>query len=205
MAVEWGWRHMCPWEKNGHPSCGHAHKRQCWGGLVFSRKTARPVLKTSRAGKLGRMRDGSLKQEMHVSRWGLPWAQGCLCPRESKQSMQVKITPLSYSVYFSQNHQNNPNNSSFLIVFLTHPTQRAMLLFAQIKVRGRGRKQLFQKTAGSWDASPQPGTGRGQGQQRLPTTVLHQESRDTLSWAVLFLKSSHQPNQSKPAPCSTQL
>lgn len=49
---------------------------------------------------------------MHVSRWGLPWAQGCLCPRESKQSMQVKITPLP-TVYFSQNHQDKSKQFLF--------------------------------------------------------------------------------------------
>lgn len=66
-----------------------------------------------------------------------------------------------------------------LPLLLTHSTQRAILLSAQIEVRGRWRKQLFQKTAESWDASPHPGTGRGQGQQRLPTMA---SSRTLYNW-----------------------
>lgn len=91
-----GGRGWGPQEEWGHMSVERSgwlgDKHQSWGGLVFVQKTPRG--QSWRPQRLGCRREcevAVLKRKGTVSRWGLPWAQGCLCPRESKLSVQVCI------------------------------------------------------------------------------------------------------------------
>lgn len=98
----------------------HDTLRQNWVGLGNGEKTSGGQFWRSQ--KLRRMRAGPEKED-HGDPLKFASGTGCLCPEESKQSLHVFITPLSHSASFSQNHMDKfPNDSSFLIPFITLPT-----------------------------------------------------------------------------------
>lgn len=155
-----------------------------------------------KGGKLGRMRDGSPKQEMHVSRWSLPWAKGCLHPRESKQSMQVKITPLSDSVYFSQNHQHKSKQFLFSDRIPYPPNLEGNAFVCSDQGQRNMEKAALSEDCWKLGCLTPPRHRAGTGSAE---TFTHGASEGEQGHAFLSRIIPEKLPPAKPVPCSTQL